>query len=226
MSTVQQTHSGKTMTRPLVEAIVAYVVFCGLSFLSRFAEAVFLLVLLFGLAFPLIWAALTRTWGAMGFTRRNLGPALLWGAGTGIAAGAYTIVVFFSESRSFPPPMLGLQLAVGIPVWLLIMSPFQEFFFRGWLQPRCQAVAGKWGGLLITALCFTLWHFFPPFESSTTTSLPLSSVSGIVTMVGFGLIWGYIFQRTENIVAPWLSHVLAGIATVVIGLNTYVQFTP
>jgi membrane protease YdiL (CAAX protease family) len=38
-----------------------------------------------------------------------------------------------------------------------------------------------------------------------------------------GLLLGYVFQRTGNIVAPWLAHVLAGLALVLTGAMTFVQ---
>lgn len=210
--------------RHLIEAVIAYAAFCGLSVLSRFFLPVFLLVVVSGIAFPLVWAKLTRDWAAIGFTRRNLAQALLWGLGAGLVSIVYTLVVF-REEQSFPP-MLGLQLAIGIPIWILIMSPFQEFLFRGWIQPRFQDAMGKWAGLLVTSLCFTLWHFCPPLEGTATSTLPITSVIGILSCFGFGILFGYIFQRTDNIVAPWLAHALAGIALVLMGTMSFIQYTP
>ncbi len=214
----------KETHKHLIEAVIAYAAFSSLSVLSRFALPVFLLVVVGGFAFPLIWAKLTRNWVSIGFTRRNLGRALLWGLGTGLAVMLY-IFVTPGEERTLPP-MLGVQLAVGIPMWFIIVSPFQEFFFRGWLQPRFQEAIGKWAGLVVTSICFTLWHFFPPFEGTATSTLPITSLTGILTTFGLGMIWGYVLQRTENIVAPWVSHALAGIALVLTGTMSFIQYTP
>jgi len=41
---------------------------------------------------------------------------------------------------------------------------------------------------------------------------------------GMGFLLGYIFQRTGNMVAPWLAHVLAGLALVLTGAMTFVQY--
>jgi len=106
------------------------------------------------------------------------------------------------------------------------MSPFQEFFFRGWLQPRLQVVMGKWLGLIVTSLAFTAWHFFPPLEGTLTTTLPLGSPIGILSTFLAGLLFGYIHQRTENILAPWLAHAIAGIGLVLIGEMTFIQYVP
>lgn len=223
MKAGNQTNRKKETRRHLIEAVIVYTAFCSLSVLSRFALPVFLLVVVGGLAFPLVWAKLTRNWPSIGFTRRNLGRALFWGLGTGLAVVLY-IFVTSGEERTLPS-MLELQLAIGIPMWFLIVSPFQEFFFRGWLQPRFQEATGKWAGLIVTSTCFTLWHFFPPFESTATSTLPITSLTGILTTFGLGLIWGYALQRTGNIVAPWLSHALAGIALVLTGTMSFIQYT-
>jgi membrane protease YdiL (CAAX protease family) len=118
--------------------------------------------------------------------------------------------------------MLWLQLAVAIPMWILIMSPFQEFFFRGWLQPRFQDALGRWPGLVVASMAFALWHLCPPFEQAQI--VPIMTVSSMFFMFGMGLAFGYVFQRTGNIAAPWLAHVLAGLALVLTGAMTFIQF--
>jgi len=204
--------------RPLTEALIALVAFCGLSLLSRFVLPVFLLVVISGITFPLIWATITKDWAAIGFTRRNLGQALLWGLGTGLLLMA---IVWFTVDHRIAP-FFWLQLAVGIPIWILIMSPFQEFFFRGWLQPRFQDALGLGPGLIVTSISFALWHLCPPFEQAQI--VPIMSVSTMLLTTGMGILYGYIFQRTGNIVAPWLAHVLAGLALVLTGAMTFVQY--
>lgn len=224
MGSRNQTNKRKKIRRHLMEAVIAYAAFCGLSGLSRFFSPLFLLVVVSGIAFPLLWAKFAGSWSSIGFTRRNLGQALLWGLGAGVLFTLYTYISL-SEEPSFSP-LLVLQLAVGIPLWLLIVSPFQEFFFRGWIQPRFQEAMGKWSGLAVTSFCFALWHLFPPFETTPTSTIPVSSVSGFLSTMALGLLMGYVFQRTDNIVAPWLAHALAGISTVFFGMMSFIQYTP
>jgi membrane protease YdiL (CAAX protease family) len=214
----------KMSARPLIEAVVAYVVFCLLSIGSRYLPPLFLLVVVGGIALPLLWARLTHDWAAIGFTRRNLGPALLWGVAIG-ALGAASIFLG-ARLNPFPEaPLPGLQLAIGIPIWLLFLSPFQELFFRGWLQPRFDDAAGRWGGLIVTTVCFVVWHFISPFQGTPGALLDIASISSILTMVGMGLAFGYSFQRTGNIVAPWLAHAMMGVALVSVGGMTFIQYT-
>jgi membrane protease YdiL (CAAX protease family) len=207
-----------TKRRSLTEALVALVVFCGLSGLSRLSPPVWALVPISGIAFPLLWAWRTREWAKMGFTRRNLGRASLWGLG----AGLLLLAIEWFTTRHKAAPFLLMQLAVAIPIWLLIMSPFQEFFFRGWLQPRFQDALGLWPGLVITSISFALWHLCPPFEQAQI--VPIISAYGMFFTLAMGFLFGYIFQRTGNIVAPWLAHVLAGLALVLTGAMTFVQY--
>jgi membrane protease YdiL (CAAX protease family) len=205
--------------KALAEAIIAFTVFCGLSLLSRLWAIFFLLVVATGLFFPLIWGFFTRDWEKMGFTRHNLGKALIWGAGSGVFL--MSIIWFTTEHKL--APLYILQLIVGIPIWMLIMSPFQEFFFRGWLQIRFEKSLGRWPGLLMTSICFALWHLFPPFEQ--TEIVPIMSFLGMSFTILMGLVYGYIFIRTRNILAPWLAHVFAGLTLVLSGAMTFIQYT-
>jgi hypothetical protein len=75
----------RSTKRPLVEAVIVYAAFCGLSLISRLTPPVFFLVVVSGIAFPLIWGRVTRDWAAMGFTRPRLVPALAWRLGGGLA---------------------------------------------------------------------------------------------------------------------------------------------
>jgi hypothetical protein len=115
----------------LVEALIGYVMFCALGLVSRFIPVDFVLFVTYGIAFPLIWARLTLNWRALGFSKRNLSSALVWGLGAGLTWAVYTSI-FFRQGNPLPP-FWGLQVAIAFPIWLLVMSPFQELFFRGWL---------------------------------------------------------------------------------------------
>lgn len=100
-------------------------------------------------------------------------------------------------------------------------SPFQEFLFRGWLQPRLSHVWGEWAGLLAANSLFTLWHYLAPFLDETV--VPLRKPSGFISTFAAGLVYGYLFQRTKSIVALWLAHVIAGIAFIVAGVMDFTQ---
>jgi membrane protease YdiL (CAAX protease family) len=76
-------------------------------------------------------------------------------------------------------------------------------------------------GLLVATACFTLWHYCAPFVGRTT--VPLDTPVGALSTFGAGLVYAYAFQRTRNIIAPWLAHVVTGIAFIVVGAMDFTQ---
>jgi membrane protease YdiL (CAAX protease family) len=210
--------------KPLMQAALAFVAFCALSLVSRLAECVFLLVVLAGIAFPLYWGRRTHDWASLGFRREGLGRALLWGGGAGVLGAAYILLANLVDPLP-PPPYLPIQLAIGVPAAFLLMAPFQEFFFRGWMQPRLEQSIGPVWGITVTALCFSIWHLLPPMTGSPGAHIDVASPSGILTTLGMGLLFGTVFRRTSNIAAPWLAHALMIIALVAVGGTTFFQYS-
>jgi membrane protease YdiL (CAAX protease family) len=152
----------------------------------------------------------------MGFTRRGLGSAVAWGIGAGIASSIAGFVVV--REWSLPPDLL-LELAIGIPLWFMVASPFQEFLFRGWLQPQLETWLGRGAGLLVATIVFTLWHYLWPLAAHSR--FPLHTLRGLLATFAAGLAYGYSFQRTGNILAPWLGHALSGIVFVLMGAGSF-----
>jgi len=206
----------KTRNRIFLSLLV-YLGFSGLTYLSNFNDLWLSLVTIGMLLLPPIWAWRIGNRKEMGFTTTNLRNALLWGlAGGLVSAGVGVLVIGKIEI----PPDLPLQLAVAVPMWLLVASPFQEFFFRGWLQSRLEAAMGEWPGLLAALACFTLWHFTLPIFGPQSI-FPMFTLQGILGTIASGLIYSYLFWRTRSLFAPSLAHALAGIAFVVIGAATF-----
>ena len=191
--------------------------YCALSLLSYVAPLAMHLMVLGGLALPLVWGAVTRDWRAMGFRRRKLGLGLGWGLGAGLITAAIGAVVVRERVL---PERWGLELAVGIPLWFLVASPFQELFFRGWLQSQWERGLGKTVGLVATTAVFTLWHYCWPLGARS--SFPLHTLQGVAATFVAGLVYGYSFQRSGSIVAPWLGHALNGLAFLCMGAGSLV----
>jgi membrane protease YdiL (CAAX protease family) len=204
--------------RELPQALVAYTAFCGLGLLSYRVPWALNLMVLSGLAIPLAWGLATRDWARMGFSRQRVGPGLAWGLGAGLATSAIGLACVGERAV---PTDLGLELAVGVPLWLLVASPFQEFFFRGWLQPRFERSLGKGWGLLVTTAGFVAWHYCWPLASAS--GFPLNTPAGLAAIFFVGLIYGYSFQRAGHILAPWLGHALAGFMFLYIGAGSFLD---
>lgn len=197
--------------RQLVIAIIVYAAFCAISATGRLGQWGISLMTMAGIGVPLVWGWRTGRWHEMGFVRRLDATVIGWGVVAGIATAALGVLMIGTVA---PPPDLAVELALGGTLWLLVVSPSQEFFFRGWLQTRLQGALGATGGLLLATLLFTLWHYIAPF---TGGAFPLEMPLGFVATFAAGLAYGYSFQRAGSIVTPWLAHAIAGIVFVIIG---------
>lgn len=83
---------------------------------------------------------------------------------------------------------------------------FEEFLFRGALQTYLQSLLPMPSALTIQALLFGFWHLRANIESmdgNVLAGLALCLVSQTVS----GLVYGVVFQRTRNLIAPSIAHV-------------------
>jgi membrane protease YdiL (CAAX protease family) len=83
----------------------------------------------------------------------------------------------------------------------------EEFLFRGALQTRLKEWMGSDWALVLQALIFAVWHL------GTDTQFMGGDVwqglaLGIASHSIFGLAMGVIFQRTRNLIAPSIVHVV------------------
>lgn len=76
-----------------------------------------------------------------------------------------------------------MALAVGL---------FEAIFFRGWLQLRFEAAFGLVPGLLISALCYSLYHIGYGMEAEEPLFLFF-----------LGITFGAMFRLTKNIFVLW-----------------------
>jgi len=212
--------ASRPQLRPLLIGLSGYLLFAGLGLIGRKLTLAFHLMSIVGFVLPLVWGRLTGRWHEMGFTRHNWRQALLWGLGAGVVTSIIGVTTMRSPGLA---PSLGLQLIIGVPFALLLASPFQEFFFRGWLQTRLEAGLGRTGGLLLGTGLFLLWHYLAPFASTPGFGYPLNTVAGFLGTMVSGLIFGYVFQRTRSILAPWLAHSMAHIAFAAAGAVVFID---
>lgn len=220
-SAAGQWTAGQARSRVLLVTAIAYAVFFAISVVGRLVPNVFYLVMCVGIAFPLVWAAATRDWASIGFTRRNWRLALRWGAGTGTTLAALLGLALTGMGRQLAPTTQAAQVLIGIVLSFVVVSSFQEFFFRGWLQPRLQRALGTWTGLLVGSMAFAIWDVMPALNQPVSAAMIVATIGSIPASFSIAVIFGFVFQRTGNILAPWLAH---GIA--VLGLLLTGQWVP
>jgi membrane protease YdiL (CAAX protease family) len=196
-------------------------IFFLLTALGHTDSAFISLMALMGLGFPLIYAWQTDAWAQMGFTRYKALPALGWGLATGLVSALAGLWVV---NRWALVENWGLELLVGLPIWALLAVPFQEFFFRAYLQTRLEILFGKTTGLLVTVMVFTAWHYILPiFGPGSSSAFPINTWPGFAGTLIAAILYSVVFQRTGSILAPWLAHTIAGVAFLLVGAASMVS---
>ena len=71
MTIARRKDANRKANAHLLQALVGTVALCALSLMSVAVPRALSLMVLTGIALPLIWARLTGTWDFMGFTRRK-----------------------------------------------------------------------------------------------------------------------------------------------------------
>jgi membrane protease YdiL (CAAX protease family) len=83
----------------------------------------------------------------------------------------------------------------------------EEFLFRGALQTRLKGWLGSDWALVLQALVFAVWHLGADTQfmgGDVLQGLALGIASHSIS----GLAMGVIFQRTRNLIAPSITHVV------------------
>lgn len=86
-------------------------------------------------------------------------------------------------------------------------GPVEEFLFRGALQTRLALLMGGGWGLVLSALAFGVWHLGVN-ALGMRGDLFSAACAGITGQAAFGLAQGVIFQRTRNLLASSILHML------------------
>jgi membrane protease YdiL (CAAX protease family) len=207
---------GATLTNTLIITAVFFL----LTALGHTDPSFISLMALMGLAFPLFYAWQTDSWVQMGFTRRNALPALGWGLAAGLVSA---LVGLWVVGRWTFAENWGVELLVGLPIWALLAVPFQEFFFRAYLQTRLVHLLGPISGLLATVMVFSAWHYILPiFGPGSGSTFPMNTWQGLAGTLIAASLYSLVFQRTGNILAPWLAHTIAGVAFLLVGAASMV----
>jgi uncharacterized protein len=131
----------------------------------------------------------------------------------------------------FAPVFLVTAIAVSINYGLIASTVIFQFFFagfgeeimfRGYMQSRLNESLGypwkfagvKFGpGLLITSMLFGVLHLLNPFNP-LQGQYGLAIWSGISSMVA-GFLFGFIREKTGNVLAPSIAHGLVDLGQVV-----------
>lgn len=88
-----------------------------------------------------------------------------------------------------------------IPIMILFVGPVEEIVFRGIMQGSFRENFSLHTSVIVTSIIFGLIHI-PSIQSNGY--IPV--ISYVIITCVLGLILGYIYERTEDIVVPCLTH--------------------
>lgn len=88
-------------------------------------------------------------------------------------------------------------------------GPMEEFLFRGALQTRLRKFSGSTAAIVVQAIAFGVWHLGMQWSSTGFSDLwaGLALTIALQTVVGLG--FGVIADRTNNIYAASIFHVVS-----------------
>jgi len=145
---------------------------------------------------------------------------LLWGIGGYCAAIPIVIVVSLVNQQLWQGqggsnPLLQIVLESQDNLALLIFfstaaiaAPlFEEFLFRGFLLTSLTRYLPVWGSIIISGFLFAVAH---------------QSLSEILPLTALGIVLGFVYSRSRNLLAPMLLHSLWNSGTL---LSLYVLGT-
>lgn len=138
-----------------------------------------------GVALPLFYTVLVRhrPLADVGLTTYQLLPSLALSLFLGWDTYRNTLGTSDMTWTQSVVPMITMVLAVGL---------FEAIFFRGWLQLRFEAAFGLVPGLILGALCYSLYHIGYGME-----------VEELLFLFGLGLTFGAFFRLTKSVFVLW-----------------------
>lgn len=176
------------------------------------------LVLIPGAGVYFIWrrietvSPLKLTLRSIGLRSENLTSGLLWAFLIGLALSLFQLA-----GRSGLSIIALFRNGAGFYLWplsFLLMcvtaAATEEFFFRGVLQARLVALFGsRFGGILVAAFLFGLYHLpYAYCRWPSAGNWTKAVQSALETGLPLGLIFGWLYERSQNLLAPILAHAL------------------
>lgn len=138
-----------------------------------------------GVAVPVFYTTLVRrcSLAEVGLTTRQLLPSLALGLLLSWDTYRNTLATMEVAWSQAVVPLVTMALAVGL---------FEAIFFRGWLQLRFEAAFGLVPGLVLGAVCYSLYHIGYGMGADE-----------LLFLFGLGLVFGAVFRLTKNIFVLW-----------------------
>lgn len=154
-----------------------------------------------GLAIVLVAARAThQSWTSLGLSRQALPRMVVLGLVLGVID---VIAVGLLYPGAGVPG--AATLILGFAAYTMVGFS-EETVYRGYLQTRFEAKWGTWVGLTVATVVFTFAHF-PGSYVLYSGSVPDALLSAL-GRIGSGLLLGYFYVRSRNVVPGAIFHTL------------------
>jgi hypothetical protein len=124
-----------------------------------------------------------RSLADVGLTTRHLLPSLILGLLLGWDTYRNTLATLDMVWTREALPLVVMALAVGL---------FEAIFFRGWLQLRLEEAFGVVPGVVLGALCYSLYHVGYGMNWNE-----------MLFLFGLGLVFAAVFRLSKNLAILW-----------------------
>ena len=223
-----------SVKRPVVVMIILFIMACIIKFLDGFVfrldeligEAILTKLLGLILVAAYVWVCRRRI-REIGFHAQDLGTALLIafvGFGT-LYALAFTSQLFLLKASgedaafvlSAVDPKTDMSGGLLFGIWLLfanlVNSAMEEGLFRGLMLRHFLVRFSKWGAIFLQAGLFALWHLSWPLRhlldgQATLGEVAFEASALLVGTLISGVVYGYLYYRTDNLWAPFVAHTI------------------
>ena len=168
--------------------------------LAKFSEALVVVVtilVLIGLA-PVDFSLIFVQWGN-----------LYWGLLAGVLGfSVFAIIAWFQAKSMQIAPKTLKDFLPWILVFVFANAFMEELWFRGIFLKTFEPAIGAWGALILTGIFFTLAHIGATYLSRA------ERIQFLIILFPLGLIWGFLMQFTDSLLASTLFHAGADLMVV------------
>jgi CAAX protease family protein len=159
-----------------------------------------------------------RGWKELGIRWNKKGRTIIAGLVGGLVAlfasyAIYFIVVILFQLFAGRPPgtpesqnlqnLSGPALVLAVFVTVILAPIFEETFFRGLFYPALRRRLGVPLGIILSAFVFGALHF---------------EALSLLSLIAVGAIFAYLYERTESLFAPMITHAFYNGVVILIAL--------
>ncbi|CCH65770.1 Abortive infection protein [Richelia intracellularis HM01] len=114
--------------------------------------------------------------------------------------------LFHGQGGSNPLLQLALDSQDTVALFIFFITAgvaaplFEEYLFRGFLLPSLTRYFSMWGAITVSSLLFAIVHL---------------NLSEIIPLTALGMVLGFVYTRSRNLMAPILLHSIWNSSTLV-----------